>query len=140
MVDDCRESAVLKRNELVLLIDVVAFTGFLFLTSTGILLRYLLPPGSGRWSDVWGMTRHEWGDVHFWVSLAFFAVLSLHLLLHWRTALALLRGRRHEGSSWRVVLGAVGLVAVLLLAAAPLVAPANVSGEPTGARHGLPLR
>jgi uncharacterized membrane protein HdeD (DUF308 family) len=123
-----------------LLIDVVAFVGFLFLTSTGILLRYMLPPGSGRWADVWGLGRHDWGDVHFWVSLAFFFVLSLHLLLHWRTALALLRGRRHDGSNWRVILGVVGLVAVLLLAAAPLVSPTNVEGQPPGTRHGQQLR
>jgi hypothetical protein len=130
----------MKRNTLVLLIDVVAFVGFLFLTSTGILLRYMLPAGSGRWADVWSLSRHDWGDVHFWVSLGFFAVLSLHLLLHWRTALALLRGRRHEGSNWRVMLGAVGLAAVLLLAAAPLLSPTNVTGEPPGARHGQQSR
>lgn len=130
----------MKRNTLVLLIDVVAFVGFLFLTSTGILLRYMLPPGSGRWADVWGLTRHAWGDVHFWVSLAFFTVLSLHLFLHWRTALALIRGRAHEGSNGRVILGVVGLLATLLLAAAPLVSPTNIGGEPTGARHGQPAR
>lgn len=130
----------MKRNALVLLVDVVAFVGFLFLTSTGILLRYLLPPGSGRWTDVWGMTRHEWGDVHFWVSLAFFGVLSLHLLLHWRTALALVRGRRHEGSNWRVILGVVGLLAALLLAAAPLVSPINADDAPRGGRHGQQIR
>jgi hypothetical protein len=130
----------MKRNTLVLLVDVVAFVGFLFLTSTGILLRYMLPPGSGPWAEVWDLSRHTWGDVHFWVSLAFFGVLSLHLFLHWRTALALIRGRRHEESNWRVILGAVGLLAVLLLAAAPLVSPTDVGGQWPGARHGQPLR
>ncbi len=53
------------------IIDVIAFTGFLFLTTTGVLMRYLLPPGSGRFASLWGLNRHEWGTIHFWISVAF---------------------------------------------------------------------
>lgn len=116
----------MKRSTLISLIDIVAFTAFLFLTSSGILIRYMLPPGSGRWSEVWGMTRHQWGDVHFWISLVFFAVLALHLLQHWRFVLGLFRGHLKECMRLRVALGLVGLVAVVLLALAPLITPVQV--------------
>lgn len=116
----------MKRGTLISLIDVVAFAAFLFLTSTGILLRYLLPPGSGRWSEVWGMTRHQWGEIHFWIALAFFAVLAFHLLQHWRFILGLFRGHVKEALQLRVALGLLGLVAAVLLAIAPLISPVRV--------------
>ncbi|MCW8840713.1 MAG: DUF4405 domain-containing protein [Gammaproteobacteria bacterium] len=116
----------MKRATLISLIDVVAFIAFLFLTSSGILLRYMLPPGSGRWSEVWGMSRHDWGTVHFWLSVVFFAVLTFHLLQHWRFVLGLFRGHLKEGVRLRVALGLVGLVAVILLGLAPLLSPVAV--------------
>lgn len=116
----------MKRGTLISLIDVVAFIAFLFLTSSGILLRYLLLPGSGRWSEVWGMTRHQWGEVHFWIAIAFFAVLALHLLQHWRFILGLFRGHLKEALQLRVALGLLGLVAVILLAFAPLISQVQV--------------
>jgi hypothetical protein len=113
----------MKRAALISLIDVVAFIAFLFLTSSGILLRYLLPPGSGRWSEVWGMTRHQWSELHFWIAVFFFAVLAFHLLQHWRFVLGLFRGHLQECTRLRVALGLVGLVSVVMLGLAPLIAP-----------------
>jgi len=116
----------MKRSTLITLTDVLAFIAFLFLTSSGILLRYLLPPGSGRWSEVWNMTRHEWGTLHYWIALLFFAVLAFHLLQHWRFVLGLFRGHLREGLRLRVALGLVGLMAVILLGIAPLLSPVQV--------------
>lgn len=44
----------MKRSSLNLSIDVVAFIGFIVLTTTGVLLRYVLPPGSGHYSTIVG--------------------------------------------------------------------------------------
>ena len=64
------------------------FLWFLFcgMTGTGLLLTYRLPPGSrgGRGLSALGWTRHEWGDLHFWISIAFLVLLLIHLVLHWR--------------------------------------------------------
>ena len=113
----------MKRATLISLIDILAFIAFLFLTTSGILLRYMLPPGSGRWSEVWGMTRHQWGELHFWISVLFFAVLAFHLLQHWRFVFGLFRGHLQEFMRLRVALGVVGLVAVILLGLSPLLSP-----------------
>ncbi len=120
----------MKRSALISAIDVVAFIGFVFLTSSGILLRYMLPPGSGRWSEVWGMSRHQWGELHFWFSLIFFAVLALHLVQHWRFVLGLFRGHLKEAVQPRVALGLLGLIAVILLALAPLLSPVQTDENP----------
>lgn len=119
----------MKRSTLISLIDVIAFTAFLFLTTSGILLHYLLPPGSGRWSEIWGMSRHQWGEVHFWIALCFFAVLAFHLLQHWRFILGLFRGHIKEAMRLRVALGLVGLVAAVLLSIAPLLSPVEIDNE-----------
>ncbi|MFO7594677.1 MAG: DUF4405 domain-containing protein [Pseudomonadota bacterium] len=116
----------MKRSTLISLIDSIAFIAFLFLTTSGILLHYLLPPGSGRWSAIWGMNRHQWGEVHFWIALGFFAVLAFHLLQHWRFVLGLFRGHIKEAMRLRVALGLVGLIAVVLLSIAPLFSPVTV--------------
>jgi len=67
------------------LIDTLLLVLIVSLAATGLLLRYVLPPGSRGGSDLslWGWTRHEWGDLHFWIALALAALLVLHVALHW---------------------------------------------------------
>ena len=69
----------MNRSTIIKIIDVLAFVGFVFLASTGILLNYILPPGSGRWAEIWGLNRHEWGGIHFFIVTLFFVLLSAHL-------------------------------------------------------------
>ena len=127
----------MKRSAVILLVDVVSFISFVFLASTGVLLHYLLPPGSGKWSSVWGLNRHEWGDIHFTISVLFFCVLLLHLILHWRVLLNIVRGRSREGSLLRLALGVVGLLVVSLLVFSLMISPTNVenSSDRGGWRH-----
>ena len=120
----------MNRPRLNFLIDAVAFTAFAFLTTTGILTRYVLPPGSGRYATLWGLDRHGWGDIHFWVAVALLGVLALHLALHWRWVMCMVRGQRSEASGIGVALGILGLVGLLGLAAAPLLAPLEHTGTP----------
>ena len=121
----------MKRNKLNFLIDAAAFFGFVMLTTTGILMRYILPPGSGHFTTIWGLDRHEWGGIHFWVSILFFSLLALHLVLHWRWIVSVVTGRSREASGLRAGLGLVGLVAVIALSMAPLLTPIekNYSGN-----------
>jgi hypothetical protein len=74
----------------VILAAIDAANAFLFiaLAVTGAITRYVLPPGSGgraggHVGQTWlGLTRHGWGDVHFWMAAAFIVGITLHLLLH----------------------------------------------------------
>lgn len=126
----------MNRAKLNLLVDTIALFGFLFLASTGVLLKLQLPPGSGRiagegagWREasrpvslVWGLTRHEWGEVHFWTAIAIAAVLSLHLFLHWRWIYGVLHGKKGAASGLRLAIGACALALLVIAAALPLVA------------------
>jgi hypothetical protein len=115
--------------------DTIAFVGFVLLTATGVLMHYLLPPGSGHFTTIWGLDRHDWGQVHFWISAVFLAILALHLCLHWRWVIALVRGRPHQGDTQarvRIALGLVGLIALLALALAPFLSPIETSSHGPG--------
>ena len=122
-----------RRPTLNFIVDCVGFTAFVLLAASGVLMRYVLPPGSGHWSTIWGLDRHEWGSIHFWVAVGFLSILAFHLYLHWRWILTVLRGRPREGSGARIALGIVGLVALLALAIAPFLSPVERVGGATRA-------
>jgi hypothetical protein len=115
----------MRRTRLNFLIDFIGFVGFVFLTTTGVLMRYVLPPGSGHHSKIWGLDRHDWGAIHFWIAAAFFFILAFHLLLHWRWIVNVAKGRPRDASGYRLGLGIVGLATVIALSISPLVTPVS---------------
>lgn len=125
----------MKRSKLNFTFDAIAFAGFVFLTTTGVLMRYALPPGSRRFKTIWGLDRHEWGDIHFWISIVFLGLLAMHLVLHWRWIINIITGRPREGSGLRAGLGIVGLVGLLALATAPLLSPVDTTLESLSGRN-----
>ncbi len=120
----------MKKNNLNFAIDALAFVAFVFLTATGVLIRYVLPPGSGHFSTLWGMDRHDWGQIHFWIAFVLLATLGFHLFLHWRWVVSMVKGRPHEGSGLRIALAIVGMMALAFLAAAPFFGRVEQTGEP----------
>lgn len=129
----------MTRTRLNFVVDALAFGAFLFLASTGVLLRYQLPPGSGGLYgrgtgpgeaqrtvlSIWNWTRHDWGAIHYWIACTLLAVLAFHLFLHWRWVVCVVRGKSTDRSGWRLGLGAIGLGALVLLAAAPWLSPTS---------------
>ena len=131
----------MKRVHLNAIIDAVALVGFMGLASSGLILRYQLPPGSGgevgrgmgRGSMnrpielLWGLTRHEWGDYHYWIALGLLAVLSVHLFLHWKWIVGVVRGKATEASGLRLAIGIFAFAAILFAAAYPLLTSTKTS-------------
>jgi hypothetical protein len=64
-------------------VDLIAAGLMIGMIATGYILRFPLPPGSNKSLSLWGFTRHQWGSLHFWISLGLLAVVLLHLALHW---------------------------------------------------------
>ena len=78
-----------------IIIDIIAAILFLGMIATGYILRFPLPPGSNKTLSLWGYTRHQWGDVHFWISMGLLAVLVIHLVLHWNWIVTVIGKRCH---------------------------------------------
>jgi hypothetical protein len=64
--------------------------------ATGLAIRFVLPPGTGgRHGEggllLWSLGRHDWGDVHFWMSVALGVLLVIHVALHWSWVCAMVQ-------------------------------------------------
>lgn len=127
---------MINKSKLIMFIDISAFISFVFVVSTGVLMRYVLPPRSGQSMEIFGMSRHEWGNIHFYITFIFLAILSIHLFLHWKFIRNIFRGRIKEASAPRLLFGLVGLLAVLALAVAPFVVSIEYSDPTKGHQIG----
>jgi hypothetical protein len=78
-----------------IIFDIIAAFLLLGMIATGYLLRFPLPPGSNKTLSLWGLTRHQWGDIHFWISLGLLVVLVIHLVLHWNWIVTVIGKRCH---------------------------------------------
>lgn len=106
----------MKRAPLNLLVDALA-AGFLVgMLATGYVIRYPLPRGTHSFLRLWGMDRHQWGEIHFWLSMGLLVVLIVHLVLHWQWVVSMLK--RHVGgdASPAKHLVRAGLATVLVIA------------------------
>ena len=65
---------MMRRNTLNFLVDALTLLAIFVMIATGLVIRFILPPGTGGGHGgagllLWGMGRHDWGDVHFWTSV-----------------------------------------------------------------------
>ena len=130
----------MRRNTLNYLIDLASLVVVLSMVGTGLVMRFVLPPGTGgRYGGgglrLWGLGRHDWGGVHFWLAVALGCLLIVHVALHWEwvwgTTRRLVQGGREPvptPSSRVQNLCGVGLLvaAACLFAALLWIAYANV--------------
>lgn len=82
------------------------------MSGTGLLLAYRLPPGSrgGHGLSALGWTRHDWGDLHRWISFAFLALIVIHMILHWRWFWQIACRKR----AWPLCVGVLAGLALLI--------------------------
>ncbi len=86
----------MKRSTLNFVVDLVGFLTLLGLASAGVIMKWVLPPGSGgsgrelhggqggeHIKELLGMGRHDWGEVHLWLGIVFIVLMLVHLVLHW---------------------------------------------------------
>ena len=105
------------------------------LGGTGLLLAFRLPPGSrgGRGLSALGWGRHDWGDLHTWLSYAFLALMVVHLALHWRWFWQIAAKKR----SWPLLIGfGAGLALILAIVCLPVKDDREGDGPGRGAGHG----
>jgi hypothetical protein len=88
---------MMSRSTLNFVLDLASFLVLLGLTITGLVMKYILPPGTGgvgrnlhggsgsgvQAQELWSMTRHEWGSIHFYLAVVFVVLMIIHIVLHW---------------------------------------------------------
>jgi len=126
----------MNKARLLKLTDLFSFIGLLALISTGALLKFSLPPRSGG-ASVWGLTRHEWGDIHFYVSIIFLLLMSLHFLFHIKFIKKAIKGLASREQNYRLAIGFTGIVMLIVFLMAPVFSPVENDGERRGKHHEL---
>jgi hypothetical protein len=74
------EGVCMRRTVMNFWLDILIFIAFIGMTSTGVLLLDV-PHGFG--GTILGLTRYDWGDLHWVSSLLFVFLIMAHLVLHW---------------------------------------------------------
>jgi hypothetical protein len=108
----------MNRTAINLAVDLVVAALFLALIATGFILGFALPPGTNKSLCLWGLSRHQFGNIHLWISFAFLGVVLLHVCLHWSWVVAVVGKHMGLKASPKGSLLRSGLVAFLLVAVA----------------------
>ncbi len=88
-----------------------------FLAGSGLALFTRMPHGpQGRGLSLWGLSKHDWGEVHAWAGIVFAVLVVAHLVMAWPW----LKNAAAKRHLWPVV---GGLVAGIALAAALIFGP-----------------
>jgi hypothetical protein len=114
-----RGKKVFSRSTVPRVLDALLWLVFCGMAGTGLLLAFRLPPGSrgGAGLTAMGWGRHDWGDMHTWLSYTFLALIAAHLALHWRWLWQVAAKKR----AWPLVVGfGAGLVLMMWLALQPV--------------------
>jgi len=112
----------MQHTTLIKIIDLFSFVTLTLMISTGTLLKFTLPPRSGG-SVVWDLSRHDWGNIHFYISVGFLFLMTAHLLAHARFIKSVITGKASTEKNYRVAVGIVGLITLISLAFAPVTSP-----------------
>lgn len=75
----------MKRSTLNVIVDTLAFVCMAVVVFTGVTMGFFLGKGavpSGQ-KYLWGLHRHDWGDIHLVFALGLVALMALHVILHW---------------------------------------------------------
>ncbi len=119
-----RPERTTNKSTLNLIVDILLWIVFAAVSGIGILIKYALPSGYARRHDGirssvsqwWGMGRHEWGEIHWILSLLLLVLLLLHILLHRKMIGGMLR-KAFPNPALRYLLSALllGFATVCLL-------------------------
>ncbi|HEX76697.1 MAG TPA: DUF4405 domain-containing protein [Dehalococcoidia bacterium] len=74
------------------IVAILLITVWSLVALSGLIL-WLAPSGprSGRQLLLLGLTKGEWGDMHFWIAVATFLVTIVHIAVDWKALRGVIR-------------------------------------------------
>lgn len=108
----------MKKNTLKYMVDAALFVDICAISAIGLLLAFVIPAGKVGSSAKYflGLHRHQWGDIHLYLSLLLLLLLVFHLWFNWTWIKQ--STRRYFGQRWKQALWclAMGWLLVLFVA------------------------
>jgi hypothetical protein len=110
----------MSRNAVNFWLDSLLAAVTLALAMTGSVLHYVLPPGTGGSLALFGLARHDFGALHFYLAMTAMVLAVLHVWLHWAWVCGVVGkacGRANPRLRTRLLWGlaVLAVVAVLLV-------------------------
>ena len=115
-----------NKSYLNLIIDITLLLLLAAISGISFLMKFIMPSGhairdkgaQAYASQVWGMGRHDWGDIHWILGLLFLLFLVLHILLHWGMILSIFN-RMIPNKTGRVIVYAAIIIIISILLIGP---------------------
>ena len=73
----------MSRNTFNVCLDFLSLLVMLGLATTGGIIHFVLPAGTGQSHVLFGLGRHDYGQIHFYLAATALPLLALHVALHW---------------------------------------------------------
>jgi hypothetical protein len=106
----------MKKSDWQYLVDTLLFICIIGIAFIGILMGLALPKGPQALESskyFLGLHRHQWGNIHFYLSIAFVCLVVIHLLLSWSWIKGKARQIFHR--RWKTMLILTTAVSLLVL-------------------------
>jgi len=106
----------MKKSDWQYLVDTFLFLCIAGIAFIGFLMGLFLPKGPSAQESAkyfLGLHRHQWGNIHFYLSIAFVILVIIHLILSWKWIKN--KSRQLFKKRWSTVLIFTAIASVLLL-------------------------
>lgn len=107
----------MKKTDWQYLVDTLLFLCVVGIIFIGFLMGLVLPKGPQAPESAkyfLGLHRHQWGNIHFYLSIAFTALVIIHLILSWKWIKS--KSRQIFKKGWNSMLVLTALASILILA------------------------
>ncbi len=112
----CNENGnIMKKKPLKFIVDILLFIDMSSIAVLGILLGLVIPKGRVHPSKKYflGLHRHEWGDIHFYLSFFLLLLLVFHIWFNWTR---MTQSTKHYfGNHWKNCLWGISGAWILVL-------------------------
>jgi hypothetical protein len=105
----------MNKNPLKFIIDLMLFVDILSISIIGLILAFIIPRGGQKQSGslFLGLARHDWGDIHLYLSLILLFLIVLHITLNWSWVVHMTK--KYFEKNWILVLSALPIISIILL-------------------------
>jgi hypothetical protein len=106
----------MKKTDWQYLVDTLLFLCVVGIVFIGFLMGFVLPKGPAALESAkyfLGLHRHQWGNIHFYLSIAFTTLVIIHLIFSWKWIKS--KSRQIFKKRWSSMLTVTALASILVL-------------------------
>ena len=106
----------MKKSDWQYVVDTLLFLCIVGIALIGFLMGFFLPkgPSAPEASKYFlGLHRHQWGNIHFYLSIAFVTFVIIHLILSWKWIKG--KARQLFKKGWGIMLSSTAAASILIL-------------------------